>query len=203
MLRLKERPAEPGHAHVLVELAKHVDAHLLDAGTLLKAGKDDTGADAHFAVDRDLVANTAVVAELKKLYRHPIDDEPLPLERDRIFAAPTANVGESWDPFADRLFQDGALTSIAMPPAEVGFAIASHYLWLAEGTRRITVELQLAKGLPEVAKERVAHAKKARSKKARSKETERTCCPSTLRCRLTTAKGWLDIDRSTSSGVAA
>ena len=73
VLRLAERPAEPGQAHVLVELAKHVDAHLLAAGTLLKAGKDDTGADAHFAVDRDLVANEAVVADLKKLYRHPDD----------------------------------------------------------------------------------------------------------------------------------
>ena len=71
VLRLAERPAEPGQAHVLVELAKHVDAHLLAEGTLLKAGKDDTGADAHFAVDRDLVANKAVVADLKKLYRHP------------------------------------------------------------------------------------------------------------------------------------
>ena len=90
VLRLAERPAEPGQAHVLVELAKHIDAHLLSGGTLLKAGKDDTGADAHFAVDRDLVANEAVVADLKKLYRHP-DSEPLPLDHDRLFAAPAAS----------------------------------------------------------------------------------------------------------------
>ena len=168
VLRLKERPAEPGHAHVLVELAKHVDAYLLSQGTLLKAGKDDTGADAHFAVDRDLVANTAVVEELKKLYRHPTN-EPLPLDRNRIFAAPTANVGESWDPFADRVFQDGELKSIAMPRAEVGFAIASHHLWMAEGARHIDVGLRLAQP------------------RGRTK-------PLTvdLRCRLTTTKGWIE-----------
>ena len=196
VLRLKERPAEPGHAHVLVELAKHVDAHLLDAGTLLKAGKDDTGADAHFAVDRDLVANTAVVTELKKLYRHPTN-EPLPLERNRIFAAPTANIGESWDPFADRVYQDGELTSIAMPAAEVGFAIASHFLWMAEGKRHIDVDLHLAKPLSGLAKKKLAQAKKAQSKKLQSrkpgsKETKGTPIDVDLRCRLTTAKGWIE-----------
>jgi hypothetical protein len=167
VLRLAERPAEPGHAHVLVELAKQVDAHLLAGGTLLKAGKDDTGADAHFAVDRDLVANEAVVADLKKLYRHP-DTEPLPVDHDRLFAAPTAAVGESWEPFADKAYVDGELESIAMPHAEVGFAIASHHLWMAEGTRSIDVSLGLAK--PLGAEPLDVH----------------------LRCRLTTTEGWLE-----------
>jgi hypothetical protein len=191
VLRLKERPAEPGHAHVLVELAKHVDTHLLAAGTLLKAGKDDVGADAHFAVDSDLVANTAVVAELKKLYRHPTD-EPLPLERDRIFAAPTANVGESWDPFAEKVYEDGELKSIVMPRAEVGFAIASHHLWMAEGKRHIDVDLHLAKPLSGLAKKKLAQAKKAQSKKPGSKKTKSTRIDIDLRCRLTTAKGWIE-----------
>jgi hypothetical protein len=167
--RLKERPAEPGHAHVLVELAKHVDAHLLDAGTLLKAGKDDTGADAHFAVDRDLVANKGVVAELKKLYRHPLT-EPLPLDRNRIFATPTANVGNDWDPFADRIFEDGELQAIAMPRAEVGFAIASRHLWMAEGTRHIGVRLRPANTLGFTGKQLDVN----------------------LRCRLTSTEGWIE-----------
>ena len=194
VLRLKERPAEPAHAHVLVELAKHVNAHLLGEDTLLKAGKDDTGADAHFAVDRDLVANKALVADLKKLYRHPTT-EPLPLDRNRIFASPTANAGESWDPFADRVYQDGELQSIAMPPAEVGFAVASHYLWLAEGVRRIDVDLRLAKGPGHMAKRTIAQLAKARLKGgSKSKDRTTKVLPVHLRCRLTTEKGWLDID---------
>lgn len=179
VLRLAERPAEPGQAHVLVELAKHVDAHLLPEGTLLKAGKDDTGADAHFAVDRDLVANEAVVADLKKLYRHP-DIEPLPVDHDRLFAAPTAAVGESWEPFAEKVYEDGELKSIAMPRAEVGFAIASHHLWMAEGTRHIDVGLRLAK--PPGGK----------AKRKQTKRQQTMPLDVDLRCRLTTTKGWIE-----------
>jgi hypothetical protein len=180
VLRLAERPSEPGQAHVLVELAKHVDAHLLAEGTLLKAGKDDTGADAHFAVDRDLVANKAVVADLKRLYRHPDTEPLLPLDHDRLFAAPAANAGEQWEPFAEKVYVDGVLTSIAMPRAEVGFAIASHYLWMAEGTRRIDIGLRLAKALPKKAKQ-----KRSRQKRINWLDVD-------LRCRLTTTKGWIE-----------
>jgi hypothetical protein len=210
VLQLKERSAEPGHAHVLVELAKHVDAHLLDAGTLLKAGKDGSGADAHFAVDRDLVANKAVVDDLKKLYRHPTTEpvQLLPLDRNRIFASPTTNTGESWDPFADRVYEDGELKSIAMPPAEVGFAIASHYLWLAEGVRHIEVDLVLAnaprdidvdpliaRAWGQMSRGTIAEFIKPRSKHGpKSEDSTTKVLPVHLRCRLTTEKGWLDID---------
>ena len=37
--------------------------------------------------------------------------------------------------------RDGVVTSIEMAPAKLGFAIASHYLWMAEGTRKVTVRL--------------------------------------------------------------
>ena len=167
---------------MLVELAKHVDAHRLAEGTLLKAGKDDTGADAHFAVDRDLVANRAAVSDLKKVYRHP-GGEPLPVDHGRLFAGPAVGDGESWEPFAEKLYADGELASIAMPRAEVGFAIASHHLWLAEGARHITVGL-----VPEVA----AFGKH-----------KHTWLDVDLRCRLTTAKGWLEKQVDVLDGTAS
>jgi len=37
----------------------------------------------------------------------------------------------------------GKLTKINMPKAEVGFALASHYLWVAEGNRTISVEFKI------------------------------------------------------------
>jgi hypothetical protein len=114
ILRLRERPAEPGHAHVLVQLAKHADTHLIAQGTLLRAGKDAAGADVHFAVDRDLVANKGAVAGLKSVYRHPAS-KPLPVDRGRIFAQPAAGTGGSWHPFVEEVYQDGQLTAIGMP----------------------------------------------------------------------------------------
>ena len=153
ILRLREKPAEPGHAHLLLELAKHVESHLIQAGESFKAGKDDLGRDAFFTADRDFVANAAKVTALKSVYRHKYKPgDTLPYQDDRLFASPIANsddglgaellsADQSWHPFANKIYVDGALAEIRMPPAEVGFAVASHYLFLAEGVRTITLNM--------------------------------------------------------------
>jgi hypothetical protein len=166
VLRLAKRPAMPSQAHVVTELAKHVDSHLLEAGTLLKAGRD-----VHFGLDRDLVANKAVVAELRSLYRHRNSSaaETLPFADGRIFATAVANEGESWNPFSRKVYDDGKLQSIDMAPGEVGFAIASHHLWLTEGIRGIQVQVGPAPPTGQATPQRAD-----------------------LHCRLTTAKGWLE-----------
>ncbi|WP_051640108.1 baseplate J/gp47 family protein [Cellulomonas sp. URHE0023] len=170
VLRLGKHPAEPSRAHVVVELAKHVDSHLLESGTLLKAG-----AGVQFSLDRDLVANKATVTALKSLYRHRASStsENLPEDGGRIFASPVADDVEPWHPFAKQTYADGRLRSIDMPVAEIGFAIASHYLWLAEGTRTVTVDIQTTTALPDDASDGLQGQ---------------------LRCRLTTEKGWLEVD---------
>ncbi|MRR57847.1 MAG: hypothetical protein EG824_06505 [Deltaproteobacteria bacterium] len=152
VLRLKEKAAVPGKAHLLVELAKHAPpTFLLQAGELFKAGKDDLGIEAFFASDREFPANQAKVAELKTLYRHKNGgNETLPFQDGRLFASPVANsddgmgaelitVDGSWHPFFNKVYSDGSLSEIKMPKADVGFAIASHYLLLAEGKRIVTV----------------------------------------------------------------
>lgn len=154
ILWLKEKAAEPGHAHVLVELAKQAGMYELKAGELFKAGKDDFGLDAFFANDRDVVVNQAKVAALRTVYRH--GSEPVGtganknMQGGRLYASPVSNsddglgapltsVDQSWHPFHNKIYLDGILSDIRMPKAEVGFAIASHYLWMAEGARTITV----------------------------------------------------------------
>lgn len=168
VLRLAERPPVPSQTHVRVELAKHVDSHLVEQGTMLKAGRD-----VQFALDRDLAANKATVAEIKSLYRHRNTSaaETLPFDDKRIFADPVANEGESWHPFASKHYADGQLRDIDMLPAEIGFAIASHHLWLAEGDRVIGLSIDPTTPLS-----------------AESPAPQ----PDDLRCRLTTAKGWLE-----------
>ena len=108
VLRLKEKPAEPGHVHLLVELAKHASSHEFKTGELFSAGKDNLGIEVFFANNRDVVANQARVASLKTLYRH--DDDKSGLSNERIYASPVANsddglgaeltsVDQSWHPF--------------------------------------------------------------------------------------------------------
>lgn len=158
ILGLKEKPSQPGKAHLLVELAKLVGSHELKSGERFKAGKDDRGVDVFFANDRDFVANQAKVAALKTVYRHgnePVGvSAPTDIHRGRLYASPIANsedglgaeltaVDQSWHPLHNMSYQDGMLAEINMPKAEVGFAIASHHLLLAGGQRTVTVGLSV------------------------------------------------------------
>jgi len=149
ILGLKEKPADPGHVHLLAELAKQVGSREFKVGELFKAGKDAQGRDAFFANSADFVANQAKVAALKTVYRH--GDEKVggkTTNEGRLYASPVANsddglgapltsTDQSWHPFFNKRYADGELKEIRMPEADVGFAIASHYLLMAEGTRTI------------------------------------------------------------------
>ncbi|MDP2179848.1 baseplate J/gp47 family protein [Methylicorpusculum sp.] len=159
ILQLKEKPAEPAQVHLLVELTRQTQAHLLELGSLFKAGKDDWGKDAFFAAASNFVANRTQVSGLKTVYRH--DDEklgftvPENMHQNRFFASPEAASADglgaklreqdpTWHPFFNKEYKNGKLQTINMPEAELGFIVASHYLWLAEGTRTLVLELMLA-----------------------------------------------------------
>jgi hypothetical protein len=154
ILRLQEKAAQPGKAHLLVELASQAPQHLFAAGELFDAGKDDLGKDAFFANDRDFVANQAKVASLSTVYRHGDEkvgvSAPSDLDQGRIYASPIANSDDgqgaaltsqdqSWQPFNNKQYQNGLLAVIDMPKAEIGFAIASHYFLLAQGARTVEI----------------------------------------------------------------
>lgn len=158
ILRFKEKGAEPGHVHLLAELAKQAASREFKAGELFKAGKDALGRDAFFANERDFVANQAKVRALKTVYRHRDEEATASFaagqNKDRLYASPVANSDDglgaaltaadlSWHPFFNKAYANGELTEIRMPEAGVGFAIASHYLLMAEGTRTITVDFTL------------------------------------------------------------
>jgi hypothetical protein len=184
-LGLKEKPAQPGYVHLLAELAKQANSFDFEPGRLFKAGKDSMGKDAFFANIADFVANKASIAAKKTVYRNGIEtvglSDPHPKDEGRIFASPVADSGDgqgapitspdkSWQPFFNKVYVDGALSEIAMPKAEVGFAVASHYLLMAEGTRSITVLLTTGPALPGTFKK------------------DHT---GDVRCYLTSAKGWI------------
>lgn len=166
VLRLQPRPAQPAHAHLLVDLAKHADSYHLLKGTELRAGKDGTGQEIIFATDEDFVVNKATVVELRSLFKAPADPEEYRLgdperpvykssDRNRYFAAPVANSADGqgeeelttpdgrWHPFGNRSVDavDNTWT-VNMPSAEIGFALASYYLYLTQGTRTVTIKLE-------------------------------------------------------------
>lgn len=165
ILGLKQKPAEPGRAHLLIELAKHAGTHLIQAKTLFKAGKDAAGKDAFFQNDRDFVANRAAVTALHTLYRH--DHEKVgkrTMHANRLFASPVSNSEDglgaellredrSWHPFFNKTYKNNELQAIRMPMAEIGFALSSPQLYLTEGFRNVTIALDgygIPASLPEI-----------------------------------------------------
>ncbi len=147
VLQLKEKPAEPNHAHIIHELAKHVESHLLKKATPYKAGKDSTAKDVTYTLDEDFVPNVAKVTSLKSVYH------TLPGAGPRLYAYPIANSADGngaeltspdqqWPPYR------GLTETVNL--AQVGFAIASHYLLLGEGHRKIRLDLRFQEAPAEI-----------------------------------------------------
>lgn len=200
ILRLKPKEAEPNHAHILVELAKPVNDYALKVGAEFKAGKDSDGKEVLYTLDKETTFNKAKAALLKAVYKgnatgkddHHLNDNPAsPMvnNNNRLFASPVVNsddgvgaklksANKEWHPLVNKKFIDGQLTDIAMPVAQIGFALASHYLFLTEGER--VINIRLAAG--------------ADNSKLFNKSIE---------CYLTTEKGWLKIASDSSTSLSA
>lgn len=158
VLRLEPKQAEANKVHVIGELAKQVDEYLLAKGTALKAGKDSQNKDVVYQLDADTVLNKAKVAQLKTFYKASSADSIyvkgssaiLQDNAGRVFASPVTNsedgngaeltgTNKEWQPFVHKVYNEARLDRIAMPKAQIGFAIASHYLYLTEGERKVYV----------------------------------------------------------------
>ncbi|MBI3135491.1 MAG: baseplate J/gp47 family protein [Bacteroidetes bacterium] len=153
VLQLVEKNAVPDQAHLVFEAAKNIEAHLIEKGTIFKAGKDDTGKDILFGTDRDVIINRAKVESVKNVFIHKNIENNV----DYIFAAPVADSlngnGDEPNLTGWKLFgqhqkqtdQGGNESDISlrtMSDANVGFAIASPELFLKEGERTIEFEFQ-------------------------------------------------------------
>jgi hypothetical protein len=68
VLKLTEQDEVPDQVHVIFNLARDVREYLLKKGTVLNAGKDDTGADLHYEVMEDVILNNAQVSDVKTIH---------------------------------------------------------------------------------------------------------------------------------------
>lgn len=157
ILQLKHKPAKADTVHILLELAKNIEEHRLEKGTLLKAGKDALGKDLFYAIDKDIVLNKARVTDLKTIFKESLFDQNGQLKKIEdygLYASPIARSADglgadedtenlSWKLLGES--QEGDKNT--MPKAEVGFAISSPILLLKEGTRNITLEILLTRSI--------------------------------------------------------
>lgn len=165
VLHLVEKPAVPDQVYLIFELAKHVSTTLLKKATEFKAGKDETGKNVVYKTKEETALNKATVAEIKTVFtnRHNIFSgySPYPKNNYRIYHSPVANSEDgkgaeitsdekSWRTFGGIKFpnlktgSDDALVA-DRELSEIGIAIASPNLFLAEGERIVTIYLNLRK----------------------------------------------------------
>ncbi len=136
VLKLDNKSAIPDQVFIIFELAKHVTSTKIAEGTKLKAGKDDTGVNVVYETDSEIVINPGKVKELKSLFYNK--DDNFRLYSSSVVNSQDGEGGElttedkSWVTFGgtDRT------------EAEVGFALASPILFLAEGDRKVIVVLK-------------------------------------------------------------
>ena len=157
VLQLNENPSVPDQAAVIFKLAKNVDEYLIKEGAQLKGGKDDTGVERIYEVVDDIVINKAQVTDMKAVFANIHDrlkDDMVGLQNDhRLYASEVANSSDgeggkieneekSWRLFGQPEFTSTTSgSSTERPEPGVGFAFASPVLFLAEGTRTITLQL--------------------------------------------------------------
>lgn len=132
--KLKEVPDK---VHVIFELAKNFHSHLIEEGTLLNAGKDDTSKQMVYALIEEVVVNKAKVEEIKTVYIN---------EATGVVHA--ASKADSKDGIAEAFNKDEQaqwkpLGSNGSPANEVGFALASPMFFLKEGLRAGMVSYKL------------------------------------------------------------
>lgn len=138
VLRFAPKPAQPDHAHVLLELKKGTAPLALSREHLFSAGKDARGSEMLYRPvrDRDVVIGHAKVEALHSVFS----------DRKKLYFAPVANSadgkGAALDPARPRWRPFGGDDLDAAP---IGFALASPVLRMQEGRREVTVEL----GLPD------------------------------------------------------
>lgn len=150
-LGLREAPGEPDSLHLVCRREARAEPEfLLPAGAAFDAGKDSAGRLVEFRGDEALVVTEAAVAALHTLR---VDRDPLIApERDfgfatriKVAALPIAADlgGRASADHCHALFGGTAGTADATRDADLGLAIATPALFLAEGEREIQVVLRV------------------------------------------------------------
>lgn len=148
VLGFKPKKHLPDKAHLVFELARHVEAHVLKEGTAFKAGKDNAGKEIIYKIKQDTFLNKASVKEIKNVF---IDSS----DKGRIYSASVANSKDGkgaplegpepkWRAFGSSQKKGASYLSEkdrSMDFASLGFAVSSALLSLAGGHREIYIKI--------------------------------------------------------------
>ena len=153
ILGFKPLASTDDRVHILFELAKQSNQHLLKQGTLLKAGFDEQGNPVQYKLNTELAVNKANIkdaGDIKSVYIDRTDGQG-----HRIYSAAIANSKDGkgkefsenepkWKPFGESQLENGLLRdeeNRTAELAEIGFALSSPLFDLREGQRTIILNI--------------------------------------------------------------
>ena len=147
VLRLTEKSEVPDQIFVLFELAKNANRVLVNKGVAIDAGTDEEGNPRIYRTKNNVVVTRAQTKQFKSLFYNKQYD-------GRLYASPIANSengeGEKIENPEPKWRTFGNINNPATPfntsnydrpQADIGFAVASPVLFLAEGNRIIKLTL--------------------------------------------------------------
>ena len=135
MLRLSKKAAVADRAHVLLELKKNASPVSIGPAHSFSAGKDDTGVERIYVPTGETVIRSAKVDALRSIF---LDARGHGAVRYAPVANSSDGTGGALDSEEPKWYGFG---HAALPPAEVGFALASPVLRMKEGSRIVTATL--------------------------------------------------------------
>jgi hypothetical protein len=155
VLKLVKKSADPDQVFILLELAQTASGVLIPETTGLDGGEDTLGNALVYQTERSVLINKAKTVSFKALFYNKANDS-------RLYASPVANskngLGEEIESPEPKWRTFGTIADPSAPfnagnvdrtPADVGFAIASPVLFMAEGVRivQLTVTVNSVAGI--------------------------------------------------------
>ncbi|NVO21499.1 MAG: hypothetical protein HXX13_17490 [Bacteroidetes bacterium] len=144
VLRFEHQPAVADKAHLLLELKKNMLPIVVGPSDIFTAGKDKKGIELHYQPSRETIINTAVIDSIRSVY---YDKSGKGIIRYAPIANSSDGMGGNLSGDEPKWFGFGTEN---LPAIENGFAFSSPVLRMAEGTRKVTVTLNLENADPEL-----------------------------------------------------
>ncbi len=205
VLRESRRGAVPDTVYLAFSLAddEEVLRATVPAGTLFAAGEDPEGTPTLYASDRSLTVGAARIDQVRTLRvidgplvvgQPDSDDLPRQVLASEVFLEAAEAGGIPWSTFGPAALPAEAGEAEITRLASLGFAVASPYLLLAGGTRRVTLSLRLSNASAKTLTKRLY----ALARAAGCRDCEREILDEVLTAAftlwLTTADGWLRVE---------
>ncbi len=163
VLQIEKLPPTFDKVNVLFELSRNVVQAKLDAGTRLNGGKDNNGTQRFYELIEETVVNSGQLTDFKSFYFDPDYTNPNNGNFSPQYYMKASNNAKTLDGLEEPLTEEQATwygfgynhnrvdsPFVELPNANIGFAVSSKVLNLAEGGRHVQFTVSFGQNLSTI-----------------------------------------------------